>query len=346
VLVVTVPSLRSSRTFRQLAGLALVVAAIVTGIFGFSRQSHASTVVVSPAQAAATTNDNQLTNGQAVVLGLVEGITEYLPVSSTGHLVVIERLMNLPKNAAGSTPEQIVKSKEALDAYTVIIQFGAIIAVLALYRRRVGQVLQGLVGRSESGRNLLFCLIAAFVPAAVVGLALSKKIDEHLLKPGPVAAAWIVGGLVILALYKKLSPSHGGGNQRPLEGMTVKTAFFIGCAQALALWPGTSRSLVTIVAAVLLGMSLVAAVEFSFLLGLLTLTAATALSVLKHGKLVHDTFGTTAPLIGIVVAGIAAALAVGTFVKFLGRRDLRGFGIYRIAAGIVTLVLMATTTRL
>jgi undecaprenyl-diphosphatase len=317
------------------------VALVVVAFAGFNRPSHARTTTSVPAQAASA--EKQLSNGQAVVLGVVEGITEYLPVSSTGHLVVIERLMNLPKNTTGS-PEEVAKSKEALDAYTVIIQFGAIIAVLVLYRRRVGQVFQGLVGKSESGRNLLLCLIAAFIPAAVVGLALSKKIDEHLLKPGPVAAAWIVGGLVILALYKKLSPSHGGG--KALEGMTVKTAFTIGCAQALALWPGTSRSLVTIVAAVLLGMSLVAAVEFSFLLGLLTLTAATGLSVLKHGKLVHDTFGTTAPLIGMVVAGIAAALAVGTFVKFLGRRDLRGFGIYRIAAGIITLVLMATTTRL
>jgi undecaprenyl-diphosphatase len=334
---VNITDLRASRLFRLIVGVALVVVAFA----GFNRPSHARTTTSVPAQAASA--EKQLSNGQAVVLGVVEGITEYLPVSSTGHLVVIERLMNLPKNTTGS-PEEVAKSKEALDAYTVIIQFGAIIAVLVLYRRRVGQVFQGLVGKSESGRNLLLCLIAAFIPAAVVGLALSKKIDEHLLKPGPVAAAWIVGGLVILALYKKLSPSHGGG--KALEGMTVKTAFIIGCAQALALWPGTSRSLVTIVAAVLLGMSLVAAVEFSFLLGLLTLTAATGLSVLKHGKLVHDTFGTTAPLIGMVVAGIAAALAVGTFVKFLGRRDLRGFGIYRIAAGIITLVLMATTTRL
>jgi undecaprenyl-diphosphatase len=275
---------------------------------------------------------------QAVVLGVIEGVTEYLPVSSTGHLVVAERLMNLPKDAKNAD------AKVALDAYTVIIQFGAILAVLVIYRRRVGQVIQGLFGKSESGRQLLLCLVAAFVPAAVVGLALSNKIDEHLLNPGAVAAAWIVGGIVILALYKRLSPANRGG--KPLESLTVKTAFFIGCAQSLALWPGTSRSLVTIVAAVLLGMSLVAAVEFSFLLGLLTLTAATGLSVLKHGKLVHDTYGTTAPLIGIVFAGIAAALAVGTFVKFLSRRDLKGFGFYRIAAGVVTLVLMATTTRL
>jgi undecaprenyl-diphosphatase len=332
---------RASRPFRYVVGFAVVVVAIV----GLNRPSHAQPKIASLAPTQTSPSSEQLSNGQAVVLGVIEGITEYLPVSSTGHLVVAERLMNLPKVTTG-TPEEVAKSKEAFDAYTVIIQFGAIIAVLALYRRRVGQVLQGLVGRSDSGRNLLLCLIAAFVPAAVIGLALGDKIDTHLLKPGPIAAAWIVGGLVIMALYKKLSPAHLGGNPRPLEAMTVKSAFVIGCAQALALWPGTSRSLVTIVAAVLIGMSLVAAVEFSFLLGLLTLTAATALSVLKHGKLVHDTFGTTAPLIGIVVAGISAALAVGTFVKFLGRRDLRGFGIYRIAAGIVTFVLMATTTRL
>jgi undecaprenyl-diphosphatase len=333
----SVTSIRASRLFR----FAFAVVALV-GLFAVFTQptrAHARTdaAVTAPTADPVVTGE-KMTNAQAVVLGVIEGVTEYLPVSSTGHLVVAERLMNLPNDGKNAD------AKVALDAYTVIIQFGAIIAVLVIYRRRVGQVIQGLVGKSESGRQLLLCLIAAFVPAAVVGLALGDKIDEHLLKPGPIAAAWIVGGLVILALYKRLSPSNGGG--KPLEAMTAKTAFFVGCAQALALWPGTSRSLVTIVAAVLLGLSLVAAVEFSFLLGLLTLTAATGLSVMKHGKLVHDTYGTTAPLIGIVFAGLAAALAVGTFVRFLGRRDLKGFGFYRIAAGIATLALMATTTRL
>ncbi len=286
------------------------------------------------AQAEADGPTSDMGAGKAVLLGLIEGITEYLPVSSTGHLVVAERLLDLP-----ARPDD----KAALDAYTVIIQFGAIIAVLVLYRRRVMEVFQGLLGRSDSGRQLLLCLVAAFLPAAAFGLALGDKIDEHLLKPGPVAAAWIVGGLVILALYRRLSPHRGGGTA--LEAMTVKTAFLIGCAQALALWPGTSRSLVTIVGAALLGMSLAAAVEFSFLLGLITLTAATVLSVAKDGGTVVDTYGTTAPLIGIVAACISAALAVGTFVRYLGRRDLKGFGYYRLAAGLFTLVLMATTTR-
>jgi undecaprenyl-diphosphatase len=332
----SVASVRSSRPFRYAVALA-VLAGLFAVLMQTSRAQAGTASVESPTADPVVTGE-KMTNAQAAILGVLEGVTEYLPVSSTGHLVVAERLMNLPKDAKN------VDAKNALDAYTVIIQFGAIIAVLVIYRRRVGQVIQGLFGKSESGRQLLLCLIAAFVPAAVVGLALGNKIDEHLLKPGPIAAAWIVGGVVILALYKRLSPANRDG--KPLESMTVKTAFFVGCAQALALWPGTSRSLVTIVAAVLLGLSLVAAVEFSFLLGLLTLTAATGLSVLKDGKLVHDTYGTTAPLVGIVFAGIAAALAVGTFVKFLSRRDLKGFGFYRIAAGIVTLVLMATTTSL
>ncbi len=273
--------------------------------------------------------------GKAALLGIVEGITEYLPVSSTGHLIVTERLVDLPAQEA---------DKVALDAYTVIIQFGAILAVLILYRQRVLQVIQGLFGKSDTGRQLLYCLLAAFAPAAVFGLALGDKIDEYLLKPGPVAIAWIVGGIVILALYKRLSPRNSGGVA--LESMTVKTAFFIGCAQALALWPGTSRSLVTIVAAVLLGMSLAAAVEFSFLLGLITLTAATVLSAAKDGGTVIDTYGKTAPLIGIIAAFIFAMLAIKTFVAFLNKQDLKGFGIYRIGAGIVTLILMAVTTKL
>ncbi len=341
----TPPSL--SRRARLVAVLTLAVGGLALASFpggahAGAGQAAAPEVVESVESPAAvgdavdpSTPTSEMGTGKAALLGVIEGITEYLPISSTGHLVVAERLLDLPAKPA---------DKQALDAYTVIIQFGAIIAVLILYRKRVLQVLQGLIGKSDTGRQLLYCLVAAFIPAAAFGLALGDKIDEHLLKPGPVAGAWIVGGLVILALYKRLSPKHTGGSA--LEGMTVKTAFFIGCAQALALWPGTSRSLVTIVAAVLLGMSLAAAVEFSFLLGLITLTAATALSVAKDGSTVIDTYGKTAPLIGIIAAFIFALLAVKTFVTFLNRRDLKGFGIYRIAAGVVTLILMATTTKL
>ena len=214
-----------------------------------------------------------LSTVHAVVLGLVEGVTEFLPISSTGHLIVAERLLKLP-------------SSEALDAYTVIIQIGAIAAVVGLYWQRMVSLLQGLLGRSPEGRRLLLALIVAFLPAGIVGAALSKKIDAHLLNPRTVVVAWIVGGAILLKVAPLL---HGYGRPRgtKLEALTARQAGIIGEAQILALIPGTSRSLVTIIAAVLVGLSLAAAVEFSFLLGLVTLTAATVFKLVKKWGRVH-----------------------------------------------------------
>lgn len=333
----------SARTAAGITAVLMIAGLLVAATSSPARATAPPAAVATPDDGTApsggdvvTGEESEMSTSDALILGVVEGITEYLPISSTGHLVVAERLLGLSDD---DTPEA---TKTALDAYTVIIQFGAIIAVLVIYRKRVWQIIQGLIGRSADGRNLLFCLIAAFVPAAVIGLALGDTIDKHLLKVAPVSIAWIVGGIVIIALASRLRPGAAGG--RALEQMSVKTALFIGCAQALALWPGTSRSLVTIVAAVLLGMSLAAAVEFSFLLGLLTLTAASVLSALKDGSTVTDTYGTKAPLIGIIAAGIAAAFAVKTFVAYLSKRPLTGFGWYRIAAGVLAIILLASNT--
>lgn len=322
-----------------LLGLVLLVVAapsIAAALAPASRSSvravavPASTAKPTPAQQAAA--KHELTNAKAVVLGLVEGITEFLPISSTGHLHVAEQLLNVGKTST---------TKDATDSYTVIIQVGAILAVLLISWRRVVEVFQGLIGKSEPGRRLLLALLAAFVPAAVIGVALDKTIEKHLLKTAPIAAAWIVGGLVILALRSRRQGAHSVG--RALESITPKEALIIGVAQSLALWPGVSRSLVTILAALLIGLGLSAAVEFSFLLGLLTLGAATAYKLLKDGSLVFDTFGKTSPLIGIVVAFGSAAVAVRWMIGYLNRKELTVFAYYRIVVGVVTLGLMATT---
>ena len=230
--------------------------------------------------------------------------------------------------------------KKATDAYTVIIQLGAILAVLLVSWKRVLEVLQGLIGKSAIGRRLLIALICAFVPAAAVGVLFNDAIDKRLLKPTPVALAWLAGGLAIVVFAKRYKKAMRGG--RILDSITPKDAVIIGIAQSLSLWPGVSRSLVTILAAVLLGFSLSAAVEFSFLLGLCTLGAACAYSLLKDGSLVFDTYGKTAPLVGIVVAFGAAAVAVRWMINYLNRRDLSVFAVYRFAAGLVTLWLVAT----
>ena len=274
-----------------------------------------------------------LTAGEAVVLGLVEGITEFLPISSTGHLLVASRIMGLPDSGAAG---------DALKSYEIAIQFGAILAVLLLYRRRVGVMVEGLRGRSTQGRQLLTAVAIAFVPAAIVGLVSEKLIKDVLFGVAPVVIAWIVGGLAVLELSRRGLVGPRGG--RALEAITTTDALVIGAAQVLALWPGTSRSLVTIVAALLLGMSMEAAVEFSFLLGFVTLGAATLYETAKDGKLMIDTFGIAIPLLGLVVAFVAAAASITWLVGYLRRHDLAIFGWYRLAVAAFAITLVATGT--
>jgi undecaprenyl-diphosphatase len=231
---------------------------------------------------------------------------------------------------------------DALKSYEIAIQFGAILAVLLLYRRRVGVMAEGLVGRSDQGRKLLTAVAIAFVPAAVVGIVSEKIIKDLLFGVAPVVIAWIVGGIAVLVLSRKGLVGPKGG--RALESLTTRDAVIIGGAQVLALWPGTSRSLVTIVAALLLGLSMEAAVEFSFLLGFVTLGAATLYTAAKDGKLMIDSFGIAIPLLGLVVAFAAAVVSIRWMVGYLSRHDLAIFGWYRLAVAALAITLVATGT--
>ena len=283
------------------------------------------------ATATSDAASHELTAAKALILGIVEGVTEYLPISSTGHLLVTQKLLGVGDTDA---------TKDAADTYAITIQAGAILAVVVLYYARLKSMASGLVGRDENGRRVLVALAIAFVPAAVVGVALENAIKNHLFGVGPVIAAWIVGGIVILyaARYFRERPA---GTSR-LEDMTVRAAVVIGIAQVLALWPGTSRSLVTILAALALGFSMPAALEFSFLLGLATLTAATAFEALKHGSELIDTYGWLNPLIGFVAAFVSAVLAVRWLVGYLNKHGLELFGWYRLVVAALALVLVAT----
>ena len=267
-------------------------------------------------------------NFQAFILGLVEGLTEYLPVSSTGHLLLAQRLMG-------------IESSTASDAFAICIQAGAILAVLGIYRQRVAQMVMGVVGRNETGRHLLIALVSAFVPAAVLGLLLEKPIKKYLFGGDewglwPVVAAWLVGGIAILAVSfarrrRGSSPTTG----LDLEQLTIRMALIVGFAQCLAMWPGVSRSLITIVGGVLVGLSLPAAVELSFLLGVITLTAATAYDALKHGAEMLATYGATPLLIGFGAAWLSAVLAVKWMVGYLKSHGMEIFGWYRVALAFV-----------
>ncbi len=256
---------------------------------------------------------------EALILGLVEGLTEYLPVSSTGHLLLTMRVLGLPEG-------------DAADAYAICIQGGAIAAVLGLYRARALEVLRGLVGRSATGARLARNLAAAFLPAALVGLLLQGTIREHLFGLGPIALAWAVGGVAILLASRGGRDRQGGA---ALEELTLAQSVLVGALQVLALWPGTSRSLVTILGGLLAGLSLRAAVEFSFLLGVVTLLAATGYEAWRGGAAMLEHFGAGPLVLGFAVAWAAAALSVRWLVTWLGRHGLAIFGWYRLALAAV-----------
>jgi undecaprenyl-diphosphatase len=289
-----------------------------------------------------------MTLWQSFILGLVEGVTEYLPVSSTGHLIVAQRMMGI-----GIEPGI---DKAAADAFAVSIQFGAIAAVLGIFWTHVRQMILGLLGKNPGGLKLLITIVAGFLPAAVIGLISNEWIEAHLFHFKWVAVAWFIGGIAIL-IADRWMKKGGGSHGKKISEITIRMAVIIGFAQCLALWPGTSRSLATILGGLAVGLELAAAVEFSFLLGLLTLTAATVKKIVwpikepglelykvKFGgaHLLMDTYGWKPILVGCVVAAIAAAFAVKWMIAYLNRRGLGVFGWYRIAISIAAAVMIAT----
>jgi undecaprenyl-diphosphatase len=261
---------------------------------------------------------------QALILGLVEGITEYLPVSSTGHLLIAQRLLG-------------IEVSDAANGYVIAIQAGAIVAVLGTYRQRVAVMLEGVVGRSPAGLQLATCIIAAFVPAAILALLFDDYIEANWFGVKPVIAAWVVGGVLILALSRWVKAHREGMD---LAQLGWRAAVLIGLAQCVAMWPGTSRSLVTILGGLAVGLSMAAAVEFAFLLGVLTLTAATAYTVVKSGGSMLTEYGWPALLTGFFAAWISAALAVKWMVAWLNQHGLTLFAWWRFAAAAIAAALL------
>jgi undecaprenyl-diphosphatase len=288
----------------------------------------------------------ELTFLQAAVLGLVEGITEYLPVSSTGHLILASALLGL------DTPPA---RKAAVDAFNIVIQGGAILAVLGLYWPRVVRMLCGLVGRDPEGRRLLGLIVLAFLPAAVAGPFLDDAIDARLFNPAAVVTALALWGVVMILVdrWQKRAFVEADGaveagaahRYREIEELTWRSALFIGVLQCLAMWPGTSRSMITIVAGMLVGMPPRRSAEFSFLLALPTLGGACAFKVAKDvlggGPSMLATLGLAPMAVGIAVATLSAAVAVRWLVHYLNRHGLAVFGWYRLALSAVFVGLIA-----
>ncbi len=278
-----------------------------------------------------------MTPWQAIILGLVEGITEYLPVSSTGHLIIAAWLLGLDR------PPEV---KEAVDAFTIIVQGGAILAVLGLYWPRVLSMLRGLIGRDPIGRRLFVNLLVAFLPAVVLGLLLDDLIDAHLFRPIPVIIALAVGGVVLIGIrpwQQSLHRSQREGESEKfitIDQLSWKQSLLIGAMQCVAMIPGTSRSMMSILGGMVVGLRPREAAEFSFLLGLPTLGGACVYKLAKEAtrdgpSLVERLGGWTPVLLGIAVATVSAAVAVKWLVGYLSRHDMAIFGWYRIVLAIV-----------
>ncbi len=255
---------------------------------------------------------------EALFLGVVEGVTEFLPISSTGHLLLAQRGLGIERGAAA-------------DAWSICVQGGAIVAVLALYPARCKQVLSGVLGRDAGGRSLALALLVAFLPAALLGLLAKDAVRERLFGLTPVAWAWLIGGVVLLALGKRMRPQAGG---RELSALTLGGALGVGLLQCAAFWPGTSRSLVTILGGVLVGLSVAAAVEFSFLLGLVTLLAASVYEGWVAREALINAYSPGVMITGFVAAFASAALSMRWLVSWVRERGLEIFGWYRVALGL------------
>lgn len=265
---------------------------------------------------------------KAIAIGIVEGITEFLPVSSTGHMIIVGSLINFN---APTYPKAYV------DMFEVVIQLGAILAIVVLYWERFSNSLKNL-SPGKSGFKLWLNILVAFIPSAVLGLLLHSKIEEKLFNPITVAMALVVGGFLMIYFEKKY---RRGNKTKSMDDVNLKQAFKIGCFQCLALWPGMSRSASTIMGAWISGLNNVAAAEFSFFLAIPTMVAASGLTLIKT-DITMDTMQIIALVVGFIVSFLVALLVVEKFISFLQRKPMRVFAIYRIFIGIIILILGLT----
>jgi undecaprenyl-diphosphatase len=254
---------------------------------------------------------------KALILGVVEGLTEFLPVSSTGHLIIAAQLLDF--------------NDEKGKVFEIAIQTGAMLAIVWEYRARFTHALTGL-GSDPAARRFVLNLIVAFMPAAVLGLAFGKLIKAHLFHAVPVALAFIVGGVIILWVERR--PRRAV--VQSVDDMTWKDALKVGIAQAFALIPGTSRSGATIIGGMLFGLSRKAATEFSFFLAVPTLIAAGLYDLLKHRSLLSvadvPVFG-----VGLIAAFVSAFVCVRWLIRYIASHDFTVFAWYRIIFGAIVL---------
>jgi len=254
---------------------------------------------------------------KALLLGIVEGLTEFLPISSTGHLILVSDLLDF--------------NDEKGKVFAIVIQLGAILAVCWEYRVKIAGVVMN-IGSHEDANRFVLNLFIAFFPAAILGLLFIKTIKQYLFHPVPVAMAFIIGGVLILWAERR---KHVVDVER-VEDMDWKHALKVGLIQCLALIPGTSRSGATIIGGLFFGLSRKAATEFSFFLAIPIMFAATFYDVYKHRDILHfDDVGVF--VVGFVASFISALLAVRGLLRFISHHDFTVFAWYRIGFGVIVL---------
>lgn len=259
----------------------------------------------------------------ATILGIVEGLTEFLPVSSTGHLIVVSDFLGFGKSASA-------------DTFVIAIQTGAILAVCWYYRDRILSILMGIKHDNQQQRLVINTLVA-FFPAAVMGFLIAGFLKQYLFNPVSVATALILGGVLILCVEHWNLKRKAKPRVREMDDMTWLDALKVGCAQCFAMIPGTSRSGATIIGGLLVGLSRKAATEFSFFLSIPTILGATTYELWRsHDLLVMD--NAPAFLVGTVVSFLSALIVVHWLIRFVSSHDFRVLGWYRIIFGTIILV--------
>lgn len=267
---------------------------------------------------------------KAAIMGIVEGLTEFLPISSTGHLILTGSLLDF--------------TGDMVKVFEIAIQTGAIIAVMWQYRERLGRTLTGIT-HDPLAQRFARNVVIAFLPTMVVGVTVYKAIKEHLFHAVPVAIAFIVGGVIILVVEKLQKRRYGAldlkgervARVETVDDMTALDAVKVGLLQCLGMIPGTSRSGATIIGSMVLGFSRKAATEFSFFLGIPTLVGAGAYSVWKQRALLHAG-DLPVFLIGTVFAFLSALVCIRWLIRYVSTHDFIPFAWYRIVFGIVVLV--------
>jgi undecaprenyl-diphosphatase len=254
---------------------------------------------------------------RAIIVAIVEGITEFLPVSSTGHMIIVGNMINF--------------KGEFENLFEIVIQLGAILAIVVLYWNKIWLSVKEFFTGKKRGIKFWMNIIIAVIPAGIVGVLFEDKIDKLLFKPLPVAVALIVGAVMMILIENRFRDNY---NTPTVDDISLVQAIKIGCFQCMALWPGMSRSASTIMGGWITGLSTVAAAEFSFFLAIPTMIGASGYKLMTTGLSLNSGEIITL-VVGFIVSFLVALVVVDKFIGFLKKKPMRGFAVYRLFVGVI-----------